>query len=192
MKPIIFALTIAILAIAQPSFAIDTDIQDTRLRSAEHLERVLPVEWLADSMINDHARQVLPVNYQTLCDYIKANIDWDSIRKSNIHTLASRFTTDELDTWAGETFTRYNIRFGVMTRVLLPETRALIRTAIDKATWDFEMTQQHTYPGFSLNRQSFMEYQARNGIYYAPVQYYWSSNWSAPTYQTWYYSRSVQ
>lgn len=194
MKPILFALTIAILAIAQPSFAIDTDLQDTRLRSAERLERVLPVEWLADSMIEDHARKVLPINHQILCDYIKANIDWETIRNHNIKTMASRFTTDELDTWAGEHFTRYGLRSGMASMILLPETRGMLRTAIDKATSNFETTQYHQWPGFSLSRQSFLEYQARNGIYYTPTYqpaYHWSSYWTTPTYNTWYYSRAV-
>ncbi len=192
----IFALLIAaaIIGLAQPSLALDTDLQDTRIKSAERLERVMPVEWLADNMIEEHAKKILPMNHQMLRDHIVASIDWKKMRDHNVRALAARFTTDDLDYWAGEHFTRSGIRSGSVKTVFLPETRALLRSAIEQATWDFERRQAQLTPGFTLSRQSFLEYQARNGVYYytntmnyMPVTQYWT----VPTYSTWYYGDGV-
>jgi hypothetical protein len=192
LKSIIY-FTIAMLAALPASQAMGLDdLSDTRIRSAERLERVMPIEKLAESMIVDHASTLLPINAAILASSIRKDIDWKVMREKNIQHLAARLSTDELDYLAGENMSKSDMRSGIVKAMMLPETKAMLRAEIEKATQKFESLQAQKLGGFDIKRQSFLEYQAKNGIYYYPVIPLTVAQYAVPTYNNFYYSRMVK
>lgn len=171
MKYILGIAAICGLLLTQPAKAIEMDdtMSTTRSRAAEKVERVIPLQWMAENMVDDYSKRLLPVNHMVLSNFLMARMDWQKLKDQNVRNLSERYSTSELDYMSGQYLMHINGHAANANPVLLPGTKQAIRDEMDRVTKEFEITYYTHLTGNNLSAQSFLENQAKAGVYYSAV-----------------------